>query len=75
MPALQLLRWSHWLSGGVQADPDRGAYTPTAKGRPGPWLPRGVPSTEENAYQGSDSRLGPGRLGSCVGGPLGRQPG
>lgn len=33
------------------------------------------PSTEENSYQGSVSRLGPQWLVLCVSGPLGRWPG
>lgn len=48
---------------------------PWEGGDPGQRLPHRLPSTEENSYQGSVSRPGPRRPGSCVGGPLGRQPG
>ena len=48
---------------------------PWKRGGPSPWLPHTLPSTEENSYQGSVSHLGLRQLGSCVGGPLGWQPG
>lgn len=61
-----------WGRGGPQTE---APTFPGKKGGPGSWLPYILPLTEENSYQDSVSHLGPQRLGSCVGGPLGWQSG